>query len=488
MVLSLLLAPVALVSPPLRAAVIVPGFLNDAADYQPLARSLTERGVPTAVVPMPIWHWIPTIGGRSVRPVLERIDHAVRHVAAMGSAAESSTEPLVVPPISYSLADLISDFQETPGGVLSVGGSTWPDEYPTVEPRGSFPEAPEARGSVALIGCSAGGYMGRIYLASRAYGGKQYGGQDLVHSLVTLGTPHLVGQGIPFLNVQWANKEALPESVRALAVGATGTPNEEALAGAYAFCDPTGNGGAGLDGDGVTTSASATALDGAETRLLDGVTHYPWTAAPFADQIAPSLTRAYRGGKPWYGSEGPLDAWLPWLLTPWADADLPDPDDAAAAAADVVRACARERTGSAADVLSALGKLEARRVGPPADASLFGSADGGVAAWELVFASAVADLPLVGGLLNGYLPNRETLRWDLAGERLDLEIELLPLAPCVQVEGSGLRWDSEAQTLTYAVKERPPSTWTVLYADPDAGVLAARSSVTGLNIIKRVGP
>ena len=34
--------------------------------------------------------------------------------------------------------------------------------------------------------------------------------------------------------------------------------NEDALAGAYAFCDPSGRGGEGLDGDGVTTIDSAT--------------------------------------------------------------------------------------------------------------------------------------------------------------------------------------------------------------------------------------
>ena len=293
------IAMVGLVSPSLRAAVIVPGFLNDAADYYPLARSLTERGMPAVVVPMPLWQWLPTIGGRSVTPVLERIDHAVRHVAALGAAVEQSEHPLDVPPIEYGIADLLADFQSNPGGVFSVGGSTWPDEYPVVEPRGKFPPAPSPAGSVALIGCSAGGYMARIYCGSRPYGGKVYSGQSLIHSLVTLGTPHLVGQGIPFINVDWASRESLPSTLRALAVGATGTPNEEALAGAYAFCDPTGGGGEGLEGDGVTTSASAIALEGAETRLLEGVTHYPWTSAPFADQIAPALTKAFRRGKPW---------------------------------------------------------------------------------------------------------------------------------------------------------------------------------------------
>ena len=54
--------------------------------------------------------------------------------------------------------------------------------------------------------------------------------------------------------------------------------------------------------------------DTAETLILDGCSHYPWTAAPFADFIAPELTRAYREGMPWYGSDEMVERWLPWLL------------------------------------------------------------------------------------------------------------------------------------------------------------------------------
>ena len=84
--------------------------------------------------------------------------------------------------------------------------------------------------------------------------------------------------------------------------------------GAYSFCTPDGRSGDGLDGDGLTTLDSAIGLDGVETRVLDGVTHYPWTAAPFADQLIPELAAAYREGTPWYGSEAVLDQWLPWLI------------------------------------------------------------------------------------------------------------------------------------------------------------------------------
>eukprot|EP00966_Prymnesium_polylepis_P320200 7376582-Prymnesium_polylepis.2 len=263
---------------------------------------------------MKLWHWLPVIGGRSVRPVLERIDHAVRHVAVQ---AGTEGAPLRVPPIAYGLGDVWAEFWSNPGGVANVGGSAEPDEYPSVVPRGRFPPpSGEPLGRIAVIGHSAGGYMARIYCSDRAYGGKAYGGSALVHSLVTLGTPHAVGNGVPFVHVEWANREPSIAGVAKLAVGATGTPGDSSgdlTLGAYSFCTASGSGGELLDGDGVTTTESSVAWEGAETLLLSGVTHYPWTAAPLADQVAPELTQAYREGKPWYGDADALSQWLPWL-------------------------------------------------------------------------------------------------------------------------------------------------------------------------------
>jgi len=65
--------------PSIKAAVIVPGFLTGKAEFLPLAQSLTAMGIPSVVVPFPNWHWLPCLGGRSMRPMLERIDMAVRH-------------------------------------------------------------------------------------------------------------------------------------------------------------------------------------------------------------------------------------------------------------------------------------------------------------------------------------------------------------------------------------------------------------------------
>ena len=58
------------------AAVVVPGFLEGAAEFVGVAKALRKRGIPATVAPIHRWHWIPCLGGRSVRPILARIDHA----------------------------------------------------------------------------------------------------------------------------------------------------------------------------------------------------------------------------------------------------------------------------------------------------------------------------------------------------------------------------------------------------------------------------
>ena len=252
--------------PDIRAAVIVPGFLTGKDEFLPLAASLNDMGIPAAVVPMPNWHWLPCLGGRSMRPMLERIDFTVRHLAGVAgnlgdfdrTAAEglgrsleggapgmgevgtedeglrrrqttltttTATDPqLLIPNFSYSPIDCYQDFRNNPGGVLEVGGSAEVDEYPRWDPRGSFPAPPEPAGRVALIGHSAGGWICRAYLSGREYGGKSYDGKRYVHSLITLGSPHGNAPGPAFKGVEWVNGEVMDSSsgVRALAVAGRG--------------------------------------------------------------------------------------------------------------------------------------------------------------------------------------------------------------------------------------------------------------------------
>ncbi|KAL7550732.1 hypothetical protein ACHAWF_013938 [Thalassiosira exigua] len=320
--------------PSVKAAVIVPGFLTGEDEFAPLAASLTAMGVPSVVVPMPNWHWLPCLGGRSMRPMLERIDFAVRHLAAVapevagglgdyealtkeslersleetsirteekadqGREKERKDPQILIPKFSYNLLDLYADFRNNPGGVFEVGGSAEVDDYPLWTPRGSFPAAPEPAGRVALIGHSAGGWICRAYLSDRDYGGKVYRGTEVVHSLITLGSPHGNAPGPAFKGVEWVNREILDASggdgVRALAVGGTGYKGDSSgqlTQNAYAFCCPRGSDGTTYDGDGVTPIESALAMKEcmphADTLVLDDVGHFCWSDVFGGEQLAP---------------------------------------------------------------------------------------------------------------------------------------------------------------------------------------------------------
>ena len=148
-------------------------------------------------------------------------------------------------------------------------------------------------------------------------------------------------------------------------------------------------------------------------------------------------------------------------------------------AAAVLSRCALDRDAPAAEVLATLEQLDR---GAGLSRPVISAADLQGHRWELIFSSAAAKLPL----LDGYMPNREVLTWDLERSRLELEIETLPLLPKIRVVGEDLAWDEPAQTLTYSVKQKPPSFWRILFFDAAAGVLAAKSSVTGLNVIRRL--
>jgi pimeloyl-ACP methyl ester carboxylesterase len=297
--------------PNMRAAVIVPGFLTGGNDFSHLAKSLTDRGIPTVVVPMPSWHWIPCLAGRSMRPILERLDYAVQHVARA-----SASEP-IIPPYKYNIIDLIADFQENPGGIYKVGGSDLVDEYPIVQPRGVFPlPQSEPKGKIALIGHSAGGWISRIYLSRRNYAGKSYGGVELVHSLVTLGTPHRDAPGPAFEGIRWCNKVEEELDVRKLSVSGSGFLGADwgALTeGSYAFCSEYGMDVSQVDGDGVTPIESAFAWKGAEQLVVEGVTHFCWSKVAGSSLVAPELTKDEANGRPWYGSDNILDQWVPFL-------------------------------------------------------------------------------------------------------------------------------------------------------------------------------
>ena len=78
-------------------------------------------------------------------------------------------------------------------------------------------------------------------------------------------------------------------------------------------------------------------------------------------------------------------------------------------------------------VVAALAVLRAERPRPPTRDSFGGT-------WELVWNDKLAKVPVI----NGYMPNRETLVWDLDGRALDLRVETLPFLPEVKIRGENL--------------------------------------------------
>ena len=137
-----------------------------------------------------------------------------------------------------------------------------------------------------------------------------------------------------------------------------------------------------------------------------------------------------------------------------------------------INACARDRSAKPDDVVAALAVLRAERPRPPTRDSFGGT-------WELVWNDKLAKVPVV----NGYMPNRETLVWDLDAGVLDLRVETLPFLPEIKIRGENLTY--EDGVLTYNVGNKAPSTWDVFHADGD--VVCAVSSATGVNVIRRIG-
>ena len=154
-----------------------------------------------------------------------------------------------------------------------------------------------------------------------------------------------------------------------------------------------------------------------------------------------------------------------------ASAALDDESDAVAMVITTVTRCAIDRSAAPEEILKALDILRAERPRPPSRDSFGGK-------WELVWNDKIANVPLI----NGYMPNKEVLTWDLERGVLDLRVETLPLLPEIKIRGENLTYADGV--LTYTVGDKAPSTWDVFHADGD--VVCAVSSATGVNVIRRI--
>eukprot|EP00929_Paragymnodinium_shiwhaense_P100940 TRINITY_DN63645_c0_g1_i1.p1 TRINITY_DN63645_c0_g1~~TRINITY_DN63645_c0_g1_i1.p1 ORF type:complete len:239 (+),score=21.15 TRINITY_DN63645_c0_g1_i1:57-773(+) len=102
--------------------------------------------------------------------------------------------------------------------------------------------------------------------------------------------------------------------------------------------------------------------------------------------------------------------------------------------------------------------------------------------YELVFSSALLGVPFI----DGFMPTKEILEFSFApARRMSIRVETLPFLPSIDIVGDDCAFDPASRTISYRIRGKAEtSRWSVIYVDED--VLAARSSVTGLNIAKRL--
>lgn len=126
--------------------VILPGYLAGSSEYEPMRQQLEDWGYPARVVPLKSQNWLPTVGGRSINPILTRLDQTIRAVQKVFDVPK-----------------------------------------------------------VNIVAHSAGGWLSRIYLGSVPYYGQVWAGQERVASLIALGTPHTSQERWTLKNLNFVN-------------------------------------------------------------------------------------------------------------------------------------------------------------------------------------------------------------------------------------------------------------------------------------------
>lgn len=218
-----------------RPIVILPGYLAGAVEYRVLEQTLQSLGFPTVTVPLRWQDWVPTIGGRSVTPILRILETTVQQVIQQHGASK-----------------------------------------------------------VTLVGHSAGGWLSRIYLGEKPYcvhpndaDDCVWSARDRVTTLITLGTPHTslerwTRKNLDFVNLSYPG--AFYSDVRYVCVAGKAVYGDRWRSwlaySSYKLTCGQGN----TWGDGITPIEAAH-LDGAENLVLDGAMHSPrgnrvWYGSP----------------------------------------------------------------------------------------------------------------------------------------------------------------------------------------------------------------
>lgn len=214
--------------------IILAGYLAGASDYLPIAKQLQDKNLSATVVPLKWWNWTPTLGGRSIAPILEKLDQTI-------------------------------DLELEKTGASKVN----------------------------IIAHSAGGWLARIYLGDSPYYEKVWNARSKVAKLICLGTPQRSLEPWAVRNLGFVNDNyphAFYDDVEYICIvgksvqGKKSTPQKWLAYSSYELTCGQGD----AWGDGIIPIASAY-LDGATNIAIDGVYHSPrsgkWYGSPEAIDI-----------------------------------------------------------------------------------------------------------------------------------------------------------------------------------------------------------
>lgn len=207
--------------------VILPGYFASALEYQNLEQSLQASGYSAVTVPLIQRDWFPTLGGRSMVPILRKIDQTVKQQLEQHNTSK-----------------------------------------------------------INLIGHSAGGWIARLYLGEIPYNihndvsdtAGLWHAYPYVATLVTLGTPHIsqerwTKRNLDFVKINYPG--AFYPEVRYVCVAGKAIYGERRFGQWLAYSSYQQTCGIGnCWGDGITPVAAAH-LEGAINLTLEGILHSP---------------------------------------------------------------------------------------------------------------------------------------------------------------------------------------------------------------------
>jgi hypothetical protein len=179
--------------------------------------------------------------------------------------------------------------------------------------------SPASRGAPVLyVGHSGGGVVGRLLTSPVPFEGRRLNASGRIGALVTLGTPHLVGD-----EARWGGRvaEAGVRFANRHVPGAFFTPTTAYVAVASRF----------VAGDAESEDPRSRFF----RRLYEDVHPSPDEPRVLGDGLVPTASALLPGARhvvladavhgpgahtPWYGQDAQLDAWWPVALEAWRDA------------------------------------------------------------------------------------------------------------------------------------------------------------------------